>query len=172
MASDHPLHEIENWHNFQIQSRREIIALLRTIESKNQLVRLLINGEADVAVTSILDVDADNGEVVIDCSINREQNARIVAARRLTFETTLDKIRILFTVDGVDNAQFEGRPSLQFCRASEPGSVAAARMYRMETPLTNPVRCVIVFRRIWVAAAMPSRWPMSAVAGLPFSMKK
>lgn len=145
MASDHPLHEIENWHNYQIQSRREIIALLRTIESKNQLVRLLINGEADVAVTSILDVDADNDEVVIDCSINREQNARIIAARRLTFETTLDKIRILFTVDGVDNCQFEGRPAFSFEVPASLVRLQRRELYRMETPVTNPVRCVIAF---------------------------
>ena len=145
MASDHLVHEIENWHNYQIQSRREIIALLRTIESKNQLVRLLISGEADVAVTSILNVDGDDGEIIIDCSINREQNARILAARRLTFETTLDKIRILFTVDGVDSCDFEGRPAFSFEVPASLIRLQRRELYRMDTPVTNPVRCVIPF---------------------------
>jgi c-di-GMP-binding flagellar brake protein YcgR len=163
MATDHLVHEIENWHNFQIQSRREIISLLRTIESKNQLVRLLINGEADVAVTSILDVDADNDEVTIDCSINREQNARIVAARRLTFETTLDKIRILFSVDGVDNCQFEGRPAFSFELPASLIRLQRRELYRMETPVTNPVRCVIPFPEDLGGGSHP--FPLADISG-------
>jgi c-di-GMP-binding flagellar brake protein YcgR len=142
MASDHIAHE-EDWHNYQIQSRREIIAILRTIENKNQLVRLLISGEADVAVTSILEVDSDSDEIIIDCSINREQNARILAARRLTFETTLDKIRILFTVDGVANCQYNGQPAFSVDVPASLIRLQRRELYRMETPLTNPVRCVI-----------------------------
>ncbi len=143
MATDKPFHDIDDWHNYQVQSRREIIALLRTIESKNQLVRLLINGEADVAVTSILDVDADNEEVVIDCSINHEQNARILATRRLTFETTLDKIRILFSTDGVNKCEFDGRPAFNFEIPASLIRLQRRELYRMDTPMTNPVRCVI-----------------------------
>jgi hypothetical protein len=56
------------------------VALLRQIAEKNQLIRMLIKGEADVCVTSILDVDPDAGTVMLDRSINREQNERIVAA--------------------------------------------------------------------------------------------
>jgi flagellar brake protein len=142
MASDHIANE-EDWHNYQIQSRREIIAILRTIENKNQLVRLLISGEADVAVTSILAVDNDSDQIIIDCSINREQNSRILAARRLTFETTLDKIRILFSVDGVANCQHKGRPAFAVDLPSSLIRLQRRELYRMETPLTNPVRCVI-----------------------------
>ena len=72
--------EIENWHDYEVESRREIVALLRQIAEKNQLVRLLIKGEADVCVTSLLHVDPDSGTVVLDRSINREQNERIVSA--------------------------------------------------------------------------------------------
>ncbi|MBI3229219.1 MAG: flagellar brake protein, partial [Burkholderiales bacterium] len=143
MPTDKNVSDIENWHNYQIESRREIIALLRAIGEKNQLLRLLINGEADVAVTSVLDVDVDNNEVTIDCSINREQNQRIIAARRLAFETTLDKIRILFWSDNVYATEYASRPALAF--QIPPSIIRLQRrdLYRMETPLTNPVRCVI-----------------------------
>ncbi len=143
MASDQLAHDVEDWHNFQIHSRREIIAILRTIENKNQLVRLLISGEADVAVTSILEVDGTDGEVIIDCSINREQNTRILAASRLTLETTLDKIRILFSVNGVDSCMFKGRPAFSMEVPESLIRLQRRELYRMETPLTNPVRCVI-----------------------------
>ena len=143
MPTDKPASNIENWHNYQVESRREIIALLRAVSEKNQLLRLLINGEADVAVTSVLEVDVDNEQVIIDCSINREQNQRILAARRLAFETTLDKIRILFWSDDVYNIEYAKRPALAFQIPSSLIRLQRRDLYRMETPLTNPVRCVI-----------------------------
>ena len=83
--------ELENWHDFEVESRREIFSLLRGIGEKNQLIRMLIHGESDVCVTSILDVDDANNLVYLDCSIDQEQNKRILASRRLSFETTLER---------------------------------------------------------------------------------
>lgn len=143
MPTDKSASNIENWHNYQVESRREIIALLRSVGEKNQLLRLLINGEADVAVTSVLEVDVENDQVIIDCSINREQNQRILSARRLAFETTLDKIRILFWSDDVYNTEYADRPALAFRIPASLIRLQRRDLYRMETPLTNPVRCVI-----------------------------
>ena len=70
--------ELQDWHNYEISSRREITSLLRQIGEKNQLVRMLIQGEHDVCVTSILDMDEAAGTMLVDCSINRDQNLRIV----------------------------------------------------------------------------------------------
>jgi c-di-GMP-binding flagellar brake protein YcgR len=143
MPSDNPVPQIENWHNFQIESRREIVALLRTIAGKNQLSRMLINGEADVAVTTILEVDAEADELIIDCSINREQNDRIIAARRIGFETTLDKIRIMFSSDDVSACLYDERPALYLNIPKSMIRLQRRDLYRMETPVSNPVRCVI-----------------------------
>ena len=102
--------ELENWHDYEIESRKEIISLLRGIGEKNQLIRMLIQGESDVCVTSILDVDDQLDTVVLDCSIDPEQNKRILASQGLSFETTLDKVRILFAAEKVEAAVFEGNP--------------------------------------------------------------
>ena len=110
-----PLNDLglENWHDFEVSSRREIIALLRSIGEKNQLVRMLIQGEADVCVTSVLDVDPDTNSVILDRSIDSDQNRRILRAQRISFETTLDKIRILFSGDAVTETTFENAPALK-----------------------------------------------------------
>ena len=38
--------ELENWHDYEVGSRREIVSLLRQIGEKNQLIRMLVNGES------------------------------------------------------------------------------------------------------------------------------
>jgi c-di-GMP-binding flagellar brake protein YcgR len=134
---------LENWHDFEINSRREIIALLRNIGEKNQLIRMLIHGEADVCVTSILEVDPENNAVILDRSINREQNDRILKANRISFETTLDKIRILFAGEGVTETMFENGPALKIALPATLVRLQRREFYRMATPVSNPVRAII-----------------------------
>lgn len=143
MQSNRQDADLENWHDFEVVSRREIIALLRSIGEKNQLIRMLVQGEADVCVTSILEVDADNNTVILDCSINTEQNQRILAAKSLSYETTLDKIRILFESERVEKCTFEGAPALKITLPQALIRLQRREYYRMSTPVSNPVRVVI-----------------------------
>jgi c-di-GMP-binding flagellar brake protein YcgR len=135
--------ELENWHDFEVESPREIVSLLRGIGEKNQLIRMLIHGESDVCVTSILDVDEHSGSVMLDCSIDKEQNKRILASRRLSFETTLDKVRILFAADHIEQAMFEGNPAFRMAVPATLIRLQRREYYRIATPVTNPVRVTI-----------------------------
>ncbi len=135
--------ELEAWHDYEVESRREIVALLRQIAEKNQLVRVLIRGEADVCVTSILDVDPDTNTMVLDRPVSREQIQRMVVAGTVRCETSLDKIRILFGADGLGEISYEGGTAV---RANIPTSLIRLQrreFYRMATPVSNPVRVTI-----------------------------
>jgi len=135
--------ELENWHDFEVESRREIFALLRGIGEKNQLIRMLIQGESDVCVTSILHVDEPGDAVYLDCSIDQEQNRRILSARRLSFETTLDKVRILFAAEHIAATTYEGNPAFKIPFPSTLIRLQRREYYRIATPVTNPVRVLI-----------------------------
>jgi len=135
--------ELEDWHDYEVASRREIVALLRQIGEHNQLIRMLIKGEADVCVTTILAVDEETNSVILDRSIDRAQNERIVAADRVKCETTLDKIRILFGAAELAGTTWRGEAAL---RAEIPPTLIRLQRreyYRMATPVTNPVRALI-----------------------------
>jgi flagellar brake protein len=135
--------ELANWHDYEVESRREIVALLRQISEKHQLIRLLVKGESDVCVTSLLHVDPDGDTLILDRSVSREQNERIATAKQVRCETSLDKIRILFVLDGLGETTFEGGIAL---RAAIPKTLIRLQrreFYRMQTPLTNPVRAII-----------------------------
>jgi c-di-GMP-binding flagellar brake protein YcgR len=129
--------QFKNWHDFEIESRKEIVTLLRSIGEKNQLIRMLINGQADVCVTSILDVTAS--EVFLDCSIDKQQNQRILATKSIEFETTLDKIRIMFSSRQVLETLHDGRPALKILMPMTLIRLQRREYYRMPTPLGLPV---------------------------------
>ena len=135
--------EMENWHDYEVESRREVITLLKSLGEKHQLIRMLIHGEADVCVTSILAVDVEHNAVVLDRSINPEQNARILTANRIAFETTLDKIRILFSSEHVSETMFEDGPALKIAIPASLIRLQRRENYRMPTPVSNPVRVLI-----------------------------
>jgi c-di-GMP-binding flagellar brake protein YcgR len=135
--------DLENWHDYEVASRREIIALLRAIGEKNQLIRMLIHGESDVCVTTILDVDAGTNSIILDCSINHDQNGRILASKRTAFETTLDKIKILFSAQGVRATTFESAPALRIDIPDSLIRLQRREFYRMPTPVGTPVRVMI-----------------------------
>jgi c-di-GMP-binding flagellar brake protein YcgR len=133
--------QFKNWHDFEIESRKEIVALLRSIGEKNQLIRMLINGQADVCVTSILDVTATH--IFLDCSIDKQQNQRILNAKAVGFETTLDKIRIMFSSNDVLEALHDGRPALKILLPATLIRLQRREYYRMPTPRGLPVMATI-----------------------------
>ncbi len=134
---------LENWHDFEVASRKEIIALLRAIGEKNQLIRMLVHGEGDVCVTSVLEVDPDNNVVILDRSINQEQNGRILLAKNVSFETTLDKIRILFAAESVTEAAYRNGAAFKIALPATLVRLQRREFYRMNTPVSNPVRAVL-----------------------------
>lgn len=146
---------LENWHDFEIESRREIISLLRSIGEKNQLIRMLIHGESDVCVTSILEVDAERNTVILDRSVNQEQNRRIVAATGISFETTLDKIRILFSSELVEECTYDNTAALKIVLPETLIRLQRREFYRMSTPVSNPVRVIIPLPAELGGAATP-----------------
>jgi c-di-GMP-binding flagellar brake protein YcgR len=135
--------ELESWHDYEVESPREIVALLRQISEKKQLIRLLVKGEADVCVTSLLAVDADSGSVVLDRSVSQEQNARIVAATKVMCETSLDKIRILFSLQNLRETRFEGGIALAADLPATLIRLQRREFYRMPTPVSTPVIATI-----------------------------
>src|SRR4051812_43271507 len=96
---------------YQVHSRREIISLLRTVGTRNQLVRMQANNGADAVVTSILEVDDANGVVIIDCSPSALTNQRVLESDEIAFETVLENIRLLFFASHVDSCIHDDRPA-------------------------------------------------------------
>jgi c-di-GMP-binding flagellar brake protein YcgR len=104
---------------------------------------MLVKGEADVCVTSLLEVDPDAGTLVLDRSVSREQNERIVAASKVTCETSLDKIRIIFHLTGLSETKFDGGMAISAAIPETLIRLQRREYYRMPTPVSNPVRATI-----------------------------
>lgn len=143
MPNDYPDFGTENQSPYLVHSRREIIALLRAIGEHHQLITMLVNGGADAVVTSILEVDDANDAVIIDCAPSALLNQRITQSDDIAFEASLDKVRILFSVAGADNALHENRAALRIPLPPSLIRLQRREYYRVNTPVSNPILCRI-----------------------------
>ena len=134
---------LENWHDFEVESRREIVALLRSIGEKNQLIRMQAHGEAEVCVTSILEINAERNMVILDRPVDTGQSRRMAAASDIAFETSLDKIRIMFSSNSLEEYMHGSTPALKMAVPDTLIRLQRREYYRMNTPVSNPVRVTI-----------------------------
>lgn len=128
---------------FLVTSPLEVHALLRSIAAKGALLRMHIEGRSVAIITTILAVDTDNATFIVDNSAEEDFNRRVVSADAVTFETSLDKVRIEFSVAKVDACMQDGRPAL--C-ASSPTSVTRIQRreyYRVDIPISNRATCTL-----------------------------
>jgi c-di-GMP-binding flagellar brake protein YcgR len=128
---------------YQIRSRREIISLLRNVAANNQLIQMQANNGAESIVTSILEVDDATDTVVIDCAPSAIVNERILESDDLSFDTALDRIRILFRASAVESCVREGRPALRIGLPDNVIRLQRREFYRVQTPVVSPVQCTI-----------------------------
>ena len=139
----HPALGTENQSSFLVESRREVISLLRGLKEKNQLISMMINEGSEVFITSVLDLDDINNTVTIDSAPNQAANQRIIEAPRIFFEGLLDRISIQFSSSSMQRINFEGRPALQCGIPINMIRLQRRENYRINTPLSYPIRCLI-----------------------------
>ncbi|RJG01157.1 flagellar brake protein [Noviherbaspirillum sedimenti] len=128
---------------YQLHSRREIVTLLRALEQQRQLITMLVNGSPEAVITSVLGVDEDSNTLFIDCASNPAMNRRIAESDNISFETVLDRIRILFFAAEAQECTYEDLPALSLSIPASMIRLQRREYYRVPTPITNPVRCTI-----------------------------
>jgi c-di-GMP-binding flagellar brake protein YcgR len=133
----------ENQSPFQIESRREIIALLRGFKEQNQLISMMINSGSEIFISSVLEIDDTNNTVTFDSAAGKNSNQHILEASSVFFDGLLDRINIQFLSSKIQRTIFEGRPALQIPIPSSMIRLQRRENYRINTPISNPIRVSI-----------------------------
>jgi flagellar brake protein len=119
---------------YQVVSRREIILLLNGIQNARQLLKMIFNRAGDAIVTTILNIDQENGWVIIDCAQNEEQNQKIAECDNLSFDTALQKVRILFFADHLERCTYEDKPAFRIPIPKNLIRLQRREIYRVRVP--------------------------------------
>jgi c-di-GMP-binding flagellar brake protein YcgR len=116
---------------------------MEEVRSHNQLVTLTMTDRGGSIVTSILGLDEDQDALILDAAPHQVLNNAFIEADLVSFETTLERIRITFTSTCIASCVHEGRPALLLEIPDHIVRLQRREYYRIATPLVEPVRCVI-----------------------------
>lgn len=149
---------------YRIDSPLEIAALLNELAQRGALISVTFG--ADVVMTVLLHADPATNRLVFDAGSDPQANLRLAAARRLAFETHLDRIRIMFHAANAVAQAWEGAPAFI---AAFPQSVLRIQRrdyFRAYVPLTRGIRCELPADASAGTGAMTLRVLDMSVTGL------
>lgn len=132
---------------YLLYSRSEIIFVLRAVLQKGSMITVYFDQGQSFLLTSLVEVDAENGTLLFDLGSNNEMNRRALQADRLLFTTSLDKVKVQFSLKRLEQAQAGGRPAFRGAIPETLLRLQRREYYRLSTPIANPIRCRFTLKR-------------------------
>jgi c-di-GMP-binding flagellar brake protein YcgR len=129
-----------DWHEFAITSRREILALLSNICEQRSRILVEVGGQR---VTWITAIGFDAARLILDCALSRVHNDSILKAGAVSFETSLDNIRILFDTPHIRAVDYQGAPAFAIDVPDRVIRLQRREFFRVATPVVHPVQVSI-----------------------------
>lgn len=139
--ADLELEQGDVYSKYLLYSKTEILFLLRSVMQKGSLITVYFDQGKSFLLTALVAVNADNGQVLFDMGSDAEMNERALKAERLLFTTSLDKVKVQFSLKSLQKTDFGGRPAFRGAFPETVLRLQRREYYRLTTPVANPIRC-------------------------------
>lgn len=126
---------------YLLYSKTEILFVLRAVLQKGSLITVYFDHGQSFLLTSLIEVNVERGSLIFDMGSDAEMNAKALKADRLLFTTSLDKVKVQFSLKSLEAAEYGGRPALRGAMPETVLRLQRREYYRLSTPIANPVRC-------------------------------
>ncbi|WP_295628316.1 flagellar brake protein [uncultured Nitrosomonas sp.] len=133
----------EKSEKFRINSEIDILFILRGIMQADSLITLYPDYESDFILTSILSIDSDKKEMVIDYGINDKHCQKALNSKELVFVTTQNRVKIEFVCDQIKKIQFNNKDAFLVNVPEMLLRIQRRNHFRITTPIVKPLKCVI-----------------------------
>jgi len=141
------LEQSEDYSRFLLNSRTEILFTIRTLIQKAAMVTVYFNHGKSFLLTTPLAIAPDNAGILFDVGSDEEMNRRALAADKLIFTTSIDRVKVQFKLPKLSADQFEGRPAFRGGLPETLLRLQRREYFRLATPVATPVKCLIPMRR-------------------------
>jgi len=131
------------WNRYAIRGWREVLFYLNGIQAQRLLVQVFLTDGQESIISSLLDIDEESGELILDGIRDHPFNRKAVPGAKIRVETSLDNIRIMFDTSVSELTHYLGSPAI---RARLPDALVRLQRreyFRVDLPIANPVACVI-----------------------------
>ena len=135
--------EKERYENFRIFSTVDILFILRRLQQENSLITLYLGYGNSFFLTTILNINDDKKEIVIDYGTNEKISQQALQSKELIFVTMQNKIKIEFTCDKIKKSEFEGKNAFTVNIPKSLLRIQRRNSFRISTPTARPLKCII-----------------------------
>lgn len=128
---------------FTLRSRPEIVAVLRSLAKQNTMITVYFGQGREFILTTILDVNPDFKELVLDLGADAGANELLLQSTRLLVEGYEDRIKVQFTTTLAQVTTHAGRPAF---RVRIPGAMLRLQrrdFYRVQLQMGKPVKAYL-----------------------------
>lgn len=129
--------------SFRVYSEIDILFILRAIMQANSLITLYLGHGNNFILTSILTIDADKKEMIIDYGANEKISQQAQQSRELIFVTTQNKVKIEFICTQIRKIEFRGNNAFSVNIPTSLLRIQRRDNFRISTPITKPLKCII-----------------------------
>ena len=133
----------ENSEICRIRSKKTIIRILHEIMQKNTLVTLYFDQSNHFILTSILAINEQSNELLIDYGAEPELNSLALKSSHLTFITSQNRIKIEFECNQISSSRLNNRDVFTVNLPESLIRLQRRHNYRITTPILDPLKCII-----------------------------
>ncbi|GHU38249.1 flagellar brake protein YcgR [Betaproteobacteria bacterium] len=140
IAPQFELEQAGDYSQYILYSKAEIRAVLRSIIQKEARITVHFDQGRSLFLTSLIALQSDNTEIVIDVGGSEEMNRKALKADTLIFTVFVDKVKIQFALDRLQRVEYQGRPAFIGAIPDELLRLQRREFFRLSTPVLNPIR--------------------------------
>jgi flagellar brake protein len=137
------LESVDNDEKYRIFSEKGIASILRSMKHHNTLATGYFDDSDDFMLTTVIHVDAEEGEMVLDYGTDEASNQQALKTGTLSVVAFLDQVKIQFVCHGIEKIQFDERDAFLAQIPETLLRIQKREFYRIETPALSPVKCII-----------------------------
>lgn len=129
--------------NFRVYSEVDILFILRRLVQKKSLIALYLGYGNNFILTSILSINVDKKEMIIDYGANEKISQQALQTKELIFVATQNGVKIEFICNQIGKTEFEGRDAFVVNIPESLLRIQRRDNFRISTPITRPLKCII-----------------------------
>lgn len=140
------LEQSDMYSKYMLHSRTEILYILRSMVKKSCMTTVFFDQGRNFFLTAIIEVDERQNRIVLDCGSDKEVNQRALQTPRLLCTANLDKVKIQFSLNGLQSIQSGGHPAFSAKLPEVLLRLQRREYFRLDTPQGNPILCHVKVR--------------------------
>jgi c-di-GMP-binding flagellar brake protein YcgR len=98
-------------------------------------------------LTSLIEVSADNSELIFDLGSDSEMNRKALLADKLIFITAIDRVKVQFSLKRLSQKNNDGRPAFSGALPETLLRLQRREYFRLSTPIASPIKCTVPMTR-------------------------